>query len=392
MSAAAAVPAAAPAAHYKIDARTATPVICPSCGNHFRAAGTDNEPFTLSCAHSLCGECYHGIELAETPTCPVCRKAFTSATPNHTLGEYAEAVYLAMSGEGPSAEFVLDGEGNRVPRPPSPPRAPLSEEEVKERDRLKAEILHYAEICRKGAERFAAAAERAIKEKNRMIRLKDQSIEKLNADTDAFIAALEEHRDKYIAMARAEFERKKALLEPQMEDLKKQAAERAALVAAHKAAAAGAGGDESKAGEFQLPPPKIVPCVPPIVQIVTKLGSLIERIPTMIRVKETIFDAAKSTIEGPGLSRFVAGTSPAAAAANVFTVTCNDSEGNIIPWIEPFDVSVKLGSEPTEATAVVTAPGVLSVSYTVPAGVATAQLGVSISGVPAAGSPFTINA
>jgi len=395
--------AAAPRLYFKIAPETVAPVVCPSCGEHYRAtyskpADAEGEPWyephTLSCAHTLCGVCWQGVEVSETPTCPVCRKAYTGSSVNTTLGDYSEQVYQIQVAQADGTIVELLGESEAKAKAAS--TGPSTPEEAAQLAALKAELLQLMEVCRNGAKRFSQAADRAALEKERLLRLKDESVAKVTADTDAYIKGMEEHRDKYIAMARAEFARKKALLEPQMEALKKQAAERAALVAAHNAAAAaagGAGGEEGKAAEpFKLPPPEIVPCVPPVVVIVNKLKTLIDRIPSMIRVKEISVDASKSVVEGPGLTRFVAGESPAAAAQNVFTVTCNDQDGKLIEWIAPFDPLVKLGGEIIDPTVVVTSPGVLQITYTVPEGIATTQLAVTVCGVPLTGSPFTINA
>ena len=80
-------------------------LLCPTCGDHFRAALTSCEPRRLSCAHTICGTCCDAVAVTPTPVCPICLKLLAKDGENIEtvtdigFGEFAEAAYLRAGGE-----------------------------------------------------------------------------------------------------------------------------------------------------------------------------------------------------------------------------------------------------------------------------------------------------
>ena len=73
-----------------------TPVLlllCPSCGEHFRGAGSLTAPyFIASCGHNVCLACVEAVLLGEGTTCPVCSSNLMPSTLNIALASYSEEV------------------------------------------------------------------------------------------------------------------------------------------------------------------------------------------------------------------------------------------------------------------------------------------------------------
>jgi len=69
---------------------SATPVLCPSCHEHFRAPPHECAPHRLPCAHNVCLACMDTLVMSDELGCPICSKPVEPHVVNLGLAAFAE--------------------------------------------------------------------------------------------------------------------------------------------------------------------------------------------------------------------------------------------------------------------------------------------------------------
>ena len=402
---------------------TASPVLCPSCGEHFRKPPSKSAPMTLACHHNICLECFDAVELATTTgdvRCPLCSGPAGTASLNRGLAIYAEEVYVALrkaAGEAVEADDIL-AEGLDVP---AVFRVPLTNcrehveqqleyfclkemkalcgeclpghagHEVKHSQRdaafLADKLRELVARCRVQSQALAAKSARINAAKDAMQRRADKSAVEFQESVTKLRGALVERRDQLIAEANAACEVYRKVLAAHAAEMGEAATEAKAAVAGVDAAKASgvpsqmaAAMDTASRVKKAVDTVEPVPRAPTVVDIVVNKDAIIQAINDCLRVRQLKVDGDGFVVAGQGLQHYKAGNDDAARAQNVVSVTIKDTQGVGIEDLFESDVGLRAtatGAGAGAATvdvpltvlnAEVAGGGRIDISYAVPAG------------------------
>jgi len=211
---------------------------------------------------------------------------------------------------------------------------------------------------------------------------------------DNMLVQLERYRDTWLTQVQLLSQEREKALEAQKDLLEVSAGQLGACVALGRAAAAhgehghvGDAAQTAKAMEGLLAVSTRI-CPGTRLAVLCDLSAALACLERATRLRRFELDAARSSVSGEGLAAFVKG----GAARNVIRVTCMDSDGESAGWATLQDADVGMtvnGATWQVASAVLTEPGVVEVTYVVEEGGAEEMVvGVSLRGEAVPGGPW----
>ena len=366
-------------------------MLCPACGDHFRAPPAAAVPKSFGCSHTLCGVCTDEILQGDDPHCSVCAAKVDEMVANLGLAAYAEGLYLrsatlvardsstpaldTLPGPVPTDSATASEPTSSILGRPLPP-VPESAETLPDVSSLCERLGIVAELCSVGADELIGASRTLQVTADKMARRLDASCSAFVDNVEALKAAIDLRRDEILASAKRLCDERIKALTAQQDALVVSACQlRACVAMCHAAAQSNQRGVmavalDSGARIATLANSYTGPCVSTLLEVNFNTG--LHPLLDALSVLRDGIDWRHCSMTGPGSRSFVqADESP---AQNGVVLECKTAEGYAMTTLAASDVYARvrpvgpsgLGNFPHARVAVTdVSNGVVNLSYAV---------------------------